>query len=211
MPVRRIRAGAAAAAPTYRGSPVTTPSTPRKPMQRPLPSTVQVAGRSILAIRAGMAGVKFIADKVLVKHGLGDVKPDGWYPVESQLATLDEIVAKVGPFTLRSIGKEVPTHLTFPPDINTIEKALASIEVAYRMNHRGGAGADLGRYVYKTLGERKGQLVCANPYPCDLDLGITEALADRFRPKQSLWVKVVHDPAGCRKTGSSSCTYTVEW
>jgi hypothetical protein len=54
-------------------------------------------------------------------------------------------------------------------------------------------------------------MVCANPYPCDFDRGIVEAMAGRFRPQGSVPV-VRHDGAQpCRKTGGESCTYLIRW
>jgi hypothetical protein len=76
------------------------------------------------------------------------------------------------------------------------------------MNHRAG---EIGRYGFKGTGERSATMVCQNPYPCDFDRGIIEAMAKRFRTLQSV-VKVVHDDRqACRKRAGESCTYHVAW
>jgi hypothetical protein len=36
------------------------------------------------------------------------------------------------------IGKAIPEKAVLPPEIDSLEKALHSINMAYRMNHRGG-------------------------------------------------------------------------
>jgi hypothetical protein len=55
---------------------------------------------------------------------------------------------------------------------------------------------------------RRFELICENPYPCDLDRGIVEAMARRFEPA----AMVFHDTKSlCRKAGGESCTFHVEW
>lgn len=54
-------------------------------------------------------------------------------------------------------------------------------------------------------------MVCENPYPCDMDLGLIEAIADRFRPPSVLRVRVEHSPGKCRKSGGKMCEYQIHW
>ena len=76
------------------------------------------------------------------------------------------------------------------------------------MNHRGG---EIGHYNHKSYGPNKATIECANPYPCDFDRGIIEAMATRFKPNGAI-VKVQHDASKpCRKNGADSCTYQVSW
>ena len=76
------------------------------------------------------------------------------------------------------------------------------------MNHRGG---EIGHYTFTKTGDKRATMVCRNPYPCDFDRGIVEAMAQRFRPQGSI-VKVQHDSTKpCRKSQSDSCTYLVSW
>ena len=65
------------------------------------------------------------------------------------------------------------------------------------MSHRGG---DVGSYDFQSTGPRSAKMVCRNPYPCELDRGIIEAMATRFKPDDSLGVSVRHDDsAPCRQ------------
>jgi hypothetical protein len=125
------------------------------------------------------------------------------------LDSLQEISLKIGPKSLFAIGKAIPSNAQFPPDINTIEKALASIDIAYHMNHKNG---EIGHYKLIKAEGRTAKMVCDNPYPCDFDRGIIEAMAQKFKPADSIMAFVEHDDTQpCRKKGADSCTYLITW
>jgi len=169
---------------------------------------VMVTGASVLSVVNGMGSFKQTALEILGRHGIKNPEAAAWYPQQAWLDAFREINQSIGAATLRQIGLSIPANAKFPPGIDTIEKALASIDVAYHMNHRGG---EIGHLAYSKSGERQATVTCKNPYPCDFDRGIVEAMAARFKPGGAM-VKVQHDAAHpCRKTGGESCTYLVSW
>jgi hypothetical protein len=103
----------------------------------------------------------------------------------------------------------MPDHAPFPSPLLSIEAALRAIDVAYKASHRGPGG--IGGYTYTPQGSRVGRMVCDNPYPCHLDEGIIEAMAERFRPRDSFFVHLTHEPQQCRERGGTQCTYIVRW
>ena len=110
---------------------------------------------------------------------------------------------------LVAVGMSVPDNAEFPPDIQTVEDALASLNVAYQMNHRGG---DIGEYRYESTGERSGKMICRNPYPSDFDYGLIYRLIQKFRTASDGHILVKLDTdAPSRKNGHESCTYLLEW
>ena len=175
-----------------------------------IPSEVQVLGQSIMAMIGGMELLKSRAMKILADNGIPQLEPQGWYPMRNALTAIKSIEEKIGPVTMRAVGRKVPEHAKFPPEITTIEQALRSLNVAYQMNHRGQQTGNIGGYHFDTAGHG-GRMVCDNPYPCNFDHGIIEALCERFRPKDSVWVRVEHAPLGCRHKGGSDCTYLISW
>lgn len=177
---------------------------------RVIPSEVQVLGQSIMAMIGGMELLKSRAMKILADNGIPQLEPQGWYPMRNALTAIKSIEEKIGPVTMRAVGRKVPEHAKFPPEITTIEQALRSLNVAYQMNHRGQQTGNIGGYHFDTAGHG-GRMVCDNPYPCNFDHGIIEALCERFRPKDSVWVRVEHAPLGCRHKGGSDCTYLISW
>jgi hypothetical protein len=66
----------------------------------------------------------------------------------------------------------------------------------------------IGSYRYDGLmNESAATLYSDNPYPCDLDRGITAGFVARFEPS----VSVTHHDDACRKKGDTACTYLIQW
>lgn len=184
---------------------------------------VEVNGETVFSVVDGMGAFKAMALSVLAQNGIAQPQAGQWYSQQAWLDSFRAISEKVGPGTLFLIGRKIPENAQFPPGIDSIEKALQAIDVAYHMNHRlsgeqlfdpqtGVMKEGIGHYKYAQLERKKARITCNNPYPCDFDKGIIDAMAKRFKPSASVLVKVSHDDsAPCRKKGADSCTYSVEW
>jgi hypothetical protein len=195
---------------------------------RPFESGIEVNGQTVFAIVDGFRLFKSIPSEILLTEGIGTkdkdglvlIEPDAWYPQEAWLRAFERIASQVGKANLFAIGRRIPDNAKFPPSIVTIHDAVASIDVAYHMNHRkhgrvmldrpGGTMLEgIGHYGYQTVtGSREITSVCENPYPCEFDRGIITAMAKRFERM----AVITHDPeAPCRDRGAESCTYHVTW
>jgi hypothetical protein len=169
---------------------------------------VFVNGQTVLAVTKGMGSFANLASKILERHGIKDVDPMQWYPQQAWLDAFEEISKSVGPRTLDQIGMSIPESAKFPPGIDTVETALASIDIAYHLNHRGG---EIGHYTFTKNGEKQGVMECGNPYPCEFDHGLIRAMTKRFASSGSS-CKVSHDTSKpCRSNRGDSCTYLVTW
>jgi hypothetical protein len=194
----------------------------------PFEDGVEVSGESLGAIVDGFRNYPTVAMRCLAKYGLVKetagstqaIDRSAWYPLKNWLAAYQAIAQEVGYNSLYGIGKSIPENATFPPHIKDIETGLASIDVAYHMNHRkhgevmfdpstGKMLEGIGHYHHEVVpGENRIMCVCENPYPCDFDRGIISAMAARFEPE----ARTVHDSdAPCRKKGAESCTFHVFW
>jgi len=172
-------------------------------------SGVEVNGETVLSVLEAMDVFRVQAEKILEKHGVINPEIGKWYNQQAWLNAFKYIADEIGPNTLYSIGRKVPENAQFPPDIDSIEKALGAIDVAYNMNHRGG---EIGHYSFESTGAKSATITCNNPYPCDFDSGIIESMAKKFQPADSIMVMVSHDTtASCRKTGADSCIYKISW
>jgi len=169
---------------------------------------VEVDGEVVSTLVDGMGAFKPMGLQLLVAHGIQAPKAGEWYPQQAYLDAFKGIAEKLGAATLKGVGKQIPERAAWPPQVDTVEKALASIDVAYHMNHRGG---EIGHYRFEKTGERSGKMICQNPYPCAFDHGIVEAAAKKFAPAGAI-VRVTHDDTQpCRQKSGESCTYLVTW
>ncbi|MDH3347022.1 MAG: hypothetical protein OEM02_02825 [Desulfobulbaceae bacterium] len=170
---------------------------------------VEVNGETVLSVLEAMSVFRAQAEKILEENGLINPEPGKWYNQQAWLNAFKYIADEIGPNTLYSIGRKVPESAQFPADIDSIEKALGAIDVAYNMNHRGGK---IGHYSFELTGLKSAKITCNNPYPCDFDNGIIESMAKKFQPADSIMVMVSHDTtASCRKNGADSCIYKISW
>ncbi|MBU1118825.1 hypothetical protein KKH43_03015 [Patescibacteria group bacterium] len=184
---------------------------------------LEVNGQTVYAVVDGMGTAKEMGMRILSENGIDDPVPNEWYSQEEWLSAFKQIAENIGPHTLFAIGRSIPKNAEFPSEIDDIEKALASIDVAYHMNHKidgepmfnekdGSMKEGIGHYTFKKTGDKQAEVICDNPYPCDFDKGIVKEMAQRFKPEDSLLVKVEHDETDeCRKKGDKVCTYTVTW
>jgi len=172
-----------------------------------LSPAAEVNGRTVLSVLEVMP-LRRLAEEILLRNKIGHPKPERWYPQQAWLDFFKEIESQVGTDILFSMGMQIPAHATFPPSIDSIRKALASIDIAYHINHRNG---EIGHYRFIQAGPRAAQIICNNPYPCDFDRGIITTMATMFKPKDSPGVKITHAADSCRKKGADICTYNITW
>ena len=167
----------------------------------------EVSGASILSVVHTLGEEAILP--LLEKHGITDVTPESWHPQQAWLDVLRELAT--GDFSavqdLVHIGITTPENAPWPPEIQTVEDALRSINTAYHMNHRG----EVGYYQAETLDDGLIRMICENPYPCDFDYGLIYGVARAYLPPGTHLV-VEHDPEGpCRKRGDDACVYYVQW
>lgn len=170
--------------------------------------SAEVNGEAVHAILDGVGTMKQAALEMLRKNGIVDPQPGKWYPQQAWLDAFKEITEKIGPNTVFQIATKIPDNAKFPPQIDSIEKALAAIDVAYHMNHRGG---DIGSYKSTSTGPRAAKVVCANPMPCAFDRGLITSMAKRFKPAGAAATVKHDDSQPCRSNGQTTCTYLVSW
>lgn len=168
---------------------------------------VEVNSETILSFVNGLGVFKDSALKMLREHGIQDLTPGQWYLQQAWLDAFKDLNDIYGKNCIIMVARAIPQSANFPDDINTIEKALASIDVAYHMNHRNGR---IGSYTFTQSGPRQGIMMCNNPYHCDFDQALIRAMADKFKNPSNM-INIKHNESGCRLNGANSCTYMISW
>ncbi len=173
---------------------------------------VEVNGQTVLALIIGVSETyKERIFNILAKHNILDPSVGKWYKQQDWLNCFRDISDKIGKFTLFSIGKTIPESAVFPEHIDTLEKALNSIDIAYHANHRNG---EIGYYKvlsFNTI-EHTAIMECYTPYPCHFDRGIIMAMVRRFKPADSVLQDVVVDETKPQRLlGDEMSTYIIIW
>jgi hypothetical protein len=183
---------------------------------------VEVNGETVLSVINGMGFAKAAGKSILSDNGIVDPKPGQWYLQQAWLNAFKEISEKIGDATLKAIGKSIPESAQFPPEIDSIEKALFAIDVAYHMNHRldgiplfdpatGKMTEGIGHYKAEKKADTLITIICDNPYPDAFDLGIIDTMAKKF-PRNAQFIKVQQLYAsGSRTKGDKESVFEISW
>ncbi|MEM7181846.1 MAG: hypothetical protein AAF518_13095 [Spirochaetota bacterium] len=188
---------------------------------------VEVNGQDILSFMDALTHFKMIGAQILQNEKIGtlvngeyQIIPTEWYPLTDKIKILEQVKTRVGPKTLVNVGKKIPENAVFPPEIDSIHKAIAAINVAYHMNHRKAGKLmydmatqqitdGIGYYGYEAVsGENKIISVCENPNLSEYDEGIVTAMAKKFQP----FAQVTLDSSKpTRRNGDDNCTFLITW
>ncbi len=182
----------------------------------------QVNGTTIQSIIDGVS-FKSIAVEILLQCGIDKPRPGMWYSQQYWLDAIREISGRFWPSTLRSIGSRYASTVTFSSEVDSLEKALASIDMAYHASHRidgtvlydsrtGALREGIGHYIYKRSDNpQEAVIICQNPHPCEFDRGFITKIASAFQLRNRT-IRVIHnDDAPCRKNGDETCEYSITW
>jgi hypothetical protein len=138
--------------------------------------TVETNGATVRNIIEGCGVFQSRVTKLLSEKGIEDIRMDAWYPLYTVLEIIEELAKSVGPNILAEIGKTCPKNSLFPLEIDTFEKVLVALDVAYKANHHGNAG----KYEVVRLEPKKYHIMCDNPYPAQFHLGLLRGLSRKF-------------------------------
>ncbi|WP_437307312.1 hypothetical protein [Sorangium sp. So ce388] len=157
--------------------------------------------------------------KIMIKQGLHQLMAIDWLPMQLWLDAQREIADTIGEHALFALGKKAPEAVAWPAGIDTIEAALASIDVAYHLNHRvdgepmfdlrtGAMKEGIGHYRCRASGERSIAVVCETPYSSELERGLITGTARRIKPAAEI---SLDDTQPTRRRDGDSCTFIVRW
>jgi hypothetical protein len=164
------------------------------------------------SVRAFVSALGFYGPRglqILAENGIPDPQPTQWYPLQSYLDAQRDVYHKVGPNTLARIGRRLVQEASFPPALDSIHEALATLDADYHGRHE---GTDVGGFAYRRTGDCSCTVEVRNPYPCELDRNVVEELCRRFKPDAVAGVFVRHqEETACRKHGADACVLDVWW
>ncbi len=182
---------------------------------------VEVSGEAIFSFVHGLEAFHPDALGILARHGIVDPQPGQWFSQQAFFNAFREIADQIGVNALFSVGQHVPDNARWVEGIQSIERGLISIDIAYHLNHRlrGQVLYDeqtetmfegIGHYRAERIDHNHLWVICENPYPCAFDKGLVSAVAERYKSRSTQIVTVAHDMEHeCRTRGDDSCRFII--
>ncbi len=173
-------------------------------------SDAMVNGTSIMFYLSTFGSYRKRGEQILRKYmGIDEIVEDEnvWYSLPQLLKAMEEFQKQFGLEFVRKMGAAVFGVGKFPPELDSVEKAMAMANMAYYMNHQC-EGDMIGGYHWEQGEGKSGVMTCDSPYPCAFDQGVIGSMVTTFAPKGT----VVHDDSKpCRHKDGDSCTLIVNW
>jgi len=147
------------------------------------------------------------------KHGMVDLEPMEWYPVQKLLDALNELNdSHSAIFDMTAIGLKIGENVPIPPEIGepTLEKVLNIWDDLYQGLHR---GANVGKITVEKVDNKHFITRHTNPYPDDMSYGILYAYGRRFLPKGTDFIVYYDEELGTRDYNdeADAAIIHIEW
>lgn len=116
--------------------------------------------------------------KTLNEFELHKMNPNKWYPIHRIEEIFSYFEEHYNDELFSYIGQWVPVNCQFPDNIDTFEKSLLNLNVAYHLNH---SHASAGYYEVFKDGPNEYTVICNTPfYPYAFNYGIIKGLALKY-------------------------------
>lgn len=189
--------------------------------------TVQSSGACLQAMVEAFGELKIAVSRLLVESGVGElgrdgvvrIDPNAWYPIRIELDTLRRMRERVGENAIFQVGTRIPASVVLPPTVVDVDTALASLDVAYHMNHgrdgvplfdpaTGRMSEGIGHFEHRWTSAQEASVTAPGPFPCALNRGIVTGLVRRFQPRATVELDASRPSLGA---GGATSTYVVRW
>lgn len=169
----------------------------------------EVIGQNLLAFVQNMQSSEIMP--VLEEHGLTNIDPNTWYPLQQWLDVLTALSDRSGAmFNFVAIGAAIAQTAFLPPEVErlTFEQVMFGINDYYQMQHRNG---DAGSITVEKAGDKHLVLSVEVPYPDDLEYGTAYGFARRFLPPRSDFTVKYDGQTSKREDGGAATLIHITW
>lgn len=156
-----------------------------------------------------------LVQPLLKKRGLDQLEPDKWYPLQSYVDLMNDMVeadpaGSASAFV--SIGMKIVEKAVFPPEIDnlSLKEILLTWNDSYKLNCR---GEDIGEMKAEVVSDTHIKMHCQIPYADDVNYGVFYAVAQRWLPEGTdFTVYYEEEPEEPRRDEGGEWTiYNIEW
>jgi hypothetical protein len=167
-----------------------------------------VAGGFIIGAVEALGAFKETGYHILSDSGLKDPKFDQMYPMQIFCDFFESISTKVGTATLSTMGKNVGASFPLPPELDSVEKFLNTIDSQYKYGTKG-LGIDDGWKV-KLTGANSATAVFTGPLPDNFIRGLIESMGRKVSKTNKMNVAIDPTQPSIDK-GEKSVTLLCTW
>lgn len=147
----------------------------------------KVIGQAMLGFSAVVEAKEMVP--LLIKHGLTDVQPDQWYPLQKWLDLLTDLSQTPDKMSTMlifiDIGSKVANNIFLPEEVlafirqnGFVAFMVASASATYYRDHQG----YVGKHQVEKISANHFKMTLQTPYPPDFWYGLCHGLAARFCP-----------------------------
>ena len=147
------------------------------------------------------------ARRVVNKHIIGELDPNGWYPQQTWLDILRDATEEMQ-LDLLTVGNRVASNLPMPDGVFSLARLLELVEDNYQTTHR---HVDPVHVTATQVGEHEVHIVDNSPYPDEFQYGMIFGLFQRLMPMDANLVVRYDDSAPTRSHGADATKYIVTW
>lgn len=171
--------------------------------------SAEVIGQTMLSFIDNLQSDRIMP--LLKRHGLDDIQPDQWYPLQDWLEVLNDL-AREGDFSssVVAIGMQITEKMLVPPEVEQLSlgEILEMWNDLYQMQHR---GADVG--CVRTEKVAPNHYVCTQEvmYPDDMSYGVAYGMARRWLPHGTPFTVKYDDTILNRDNGGPQTVIHVMW
>lgn len=148
---------------------------------------------------------------VMEKHGMVNLAPMEWYPVQKLLDALNELSQSPNTiFNFVAIGMGIGETVPMPPGVEnpTLEQVLMLWDSLYQGLHREG---DAGRITIEKISDTYFKTHQDGLYPDDMSYGVLYAYGKRFLPPGTHFTVFYELDCPPRDQGGDKTIISIQW
>jgi hypothetical protein len=145
-------------------------------MKKVFDEKAEFTGQTLLAyVAAQPSTIKKRLLAILKELNIDAEDPEAWYKLDSAIQFYQRVREEFGPNTVYNLGKMFGDLYELPPEIDTLEKFLHSLDTMYQATHRNGYAGSY-EVVSHDPENREYVLRSHTPYPYELIKGLLSSV-----------------------------------
>ncbi len=149
---------------------------------------------------------------LMAKHGLAQIDPDKWYPMQQVVDVFKEVSEQSGAmFDFVAIGMAAVERYVLPPELAHLTLEQFFLNVVPKLHLTQYRNGDASVIDVEKIGEKHLKLTVTSPYPDDTAYGFLYGLARRFSQKGASFTLKYDEHAQRHDAGGNDTILQLTW